>query len=118
MDMGFTDFRAFEADESARRLRPLGWAELRARLAAASELRRVLETGSNAARPMAGASSFDAGIARLLLRGGGLSGEYGDPAVNPTSSAIGKAADSTTGGSEDRPPACPPETGPTRRVMP
>jgi len=41
MDMEFTTSRAFDANDSAPGLRPLGWSELCARLAAAQDLRRT-----------------------------------------------------------------------------
>ena len=50
MDLAFTEFRAFDACDSTRRLRPLDWPALRARLAAAHELRCAID-----ASPLAGA---------------------------------------------------------------
>lgn len=68
MEMGFHDCRPPEAGESTQELRPLGWRELCARLAAAQDLRRILSDGDD--RPHAqGAASFHLPAARLLVSG-------------------------------------------------
>jgi hypothetical protein len=74
MDMGHSDSRGFDANETARGLRPLGWSELCARLVAAQDLRRIqAEAAQRAARgPDQGlpAGSFHNAAARMLERAG------------------------------------------------
>lgn len=74
MDMEFTTSRAFETDDSAPGLRPLGWSELCARLAAAQDLRRIgapgwLIAGDVASHADGRWGSFHHPSARMLLDG-------------------------------------------------
>ncbi|MCW1382343.1 hypothetical protein OLX02_05865 [Novosphingobium sp. KCTC 2891] len=77
MDMGFTDLWGIDLDEARRDLRPLGWSELCARLAAAQDLRRAVSAQRLAAAPGGGrGASFHRSAARLL-----------QAAVNPAENA-------------------------------
>ena len=102
MDMGFTDSLAFESQDSAAKLRPLGWSELCARLVAAQDLRR-LQAGAR----IAGASgtgtdaplgSFHEGAALMLEQDSATKGF-----VNSTSSGYGKDNQGTSVGSRENP---------------
>lgn len=98
MDMQFNDSRTFGTNDSAQELRPLGWSELCARLAAAQDLRRSggpgigMEVG-----PVADANgrwgSFHHPAALMLLHDQPLP-EWGSPeqvehGVNPVCSRDG-----------------------------
>jgi hypothetical protein len=93
MDMGFTDPRqheeALDQPDSDAPLRPLGWTDLCARLAAGQDFRRFggLAEMSSADRSVA---SFHRSTARWLA----APGESGN-IVNPMSSTNGKAAGET-----------------------
>lgn len=114
MEMGFDDSLPVEPGETAGRLRPLGWRELCARLAAAQDLRREGLSGPGAAGlPTVDGlategsregreGSFHHPAALLLL--GGLAqpvstsdGRKYQERVNPPSSVNGKYAGGTYG---------------------
>jgi len=99
MDMGFIDSPAPEPGDSVQGLKPLGWRELCARLAAAQDLRRILTEGS-ALPQISGEASFHRPAARLLIRSvrverNGSSPINPEAVVNPIPSANGKADRST-----------------------
>lgn len=93
MEMTFQDLRTADSVESEHGLRAFGWAELCARLGAAQDLRRVMAGGANGVSAT-GAGAFHRPSAQLLAR----QPHKDEGAVNPTSSADGKAALGTTQG--------------------
>jgi len=106
MDMGFIDSRTPEAGDSVQELKPLGWRELCARLAAVQDLRRVLVEGS-ALPPVSGEASFYRPAARLLVRSAkvdrsGLPSGDSEGGVNPIPSANGKVDRRTSSGTQQR----------------
>lgn len=101
MDLGFSDSRGFAPSDSAGGLRPLGWGELCARLAAAQDLRRAGLAVATAATEQASTASFHQASA-ILLRGeaGPRQVEQAEGHVNPIVSANGNHGHGTTGCSE------------------
>lgn len=101
MDMEFTTSRAFKANDSAQELRPLGWSELCARLAAAQDLRRIGPSGQPAAEAPARWGSFHHPAA-LMLQEERAAPLWEDPEqtearVNPKSSMDGNDGGGTSG---------------------
>ncbi len=111
MEMGFNDYRAFDAHDVEAALRPLGWSELCARLVAAQDYRRALAAPDGPAVSRNGSSqlrlapapdvqtdaapgSFHSGTARMLEHF-----EKGNRAINPDSSTYGKDKEGTQGDS-------------------
>lgn len=108
MEMGFNDLRPADTGDSGQELRPLGWRELCARLAAAQDLRRILVEHPDQSQP-AGGASFHQSAARLLVSRAmnGIRPERkiaGETVVNPTSLANGKAPAGTSAVMHAEPP--------------
>ena len=94
MELGFNDQFGVESGEEQRGLRPLGWSELCARVAAAQDLRReILNAGTCVD---GGGASFHRPAARLLqdIVHSTENGTYEDP-VNLYLSGIGKGGGAT-----------------------
>jgi len=131
MDMGFDDSHPGETGDAAGRLRPLGWRELCARLAAAQDLRREVSIlsgllGRTGERSKTGGGSFHHPAA-MLLQGGALpeaglelgthQNYQAEGRVNPSSSTNGKHAGGTNGTMQGRTVSAPrPEQ--SRRELP
>lgn len=101
MDMGFDDSTA-AGHAAAPGLRPLGWAELCARLSAAQDLRRATSAPLHAhtAQDADGwAGSFHPLAALWLAQDEPSRNRYPETAINPMPSANGKDAGDTSGAS-------------------
>lgn len=109
MDMSFTPPGVFAPTELAGGLRPMTWHELRSRIAAVQDLRRVLAS-ANAGEEALSTGSFHGRAARIIASGfSGVSTHTmeGECLVNPVSSANGKAELGTPVATEGRPAAGP-----------
>lgn len=117
MDMGFTDVWGDGTDEK-RGLRPLGWAELCARLIAAQDLRRAVRPPGASPPGLAGAASFHRPAAEMLLDVASMgSAGAGKRPINQWHSEIGKADSGTLQSLPEASPTVPPDC-PTRRENP
>ncbi|WP_408589260.1 hypothetical protein [Novosphingobium sp.] len=140
MEMGFDDSQPVEAAETAGRLRPLGWRELCARLAAAQDLRReglfaadatlAGAPGRTSVQTFGTGGSFHHPAAMLLLGTGGSrpvsdlsagitshKARKNEERVNPASSVNGKYANGKTDDMQ-RPVASAPRPEQSRRELP
>lgn len=119
MDLGFTDVWGGETEER-RGLRPLGWGELCARLAAAQDLRRAvrMEGAAPPPGPVTGIASFHRSAAQMLLDVAPMPVEArSERHVNYFGSEIGKA-DSGKPEPVREPRRMIPSDCPTRREKP
>lgn len=115
MDMGINDTRPLVPADSGPGLRPFGWTDLCARLAAAQDTRRVLAlsasaAGEGGAQPDEAAGAFHRSAAALLLH----AGTNAEAAVNPNPSANGKHEPGNVGTSGGQSSAVSPDVSPSR----